>query len=244
MVNGENFEEKTNFDNRVFLRCAIKGMLGFLNGKFSWVNEFDSGPITVNVPFYHSLTGDNRFIMDSFYDDIPGKRVNMNTDVIPRGILTLKNWAVKQDEFTNPNVWLNHNIESGEDLTQIVAQVKAVPIKLGFTIDVIVDSEIDLFKAWQTFMDNMWIYRYFVYDYNRVPINAVFNFAADTENSIIREFKFGDLNLIKLTYNLDIHTFYPIFDFKNGFEANKGVNFILQMWQNNVPEVVNPSAIQ
>ncbi len=238
MINNEIPEDKTNFGNTIFLRCAIVGILGFLKDKFKWINQFDSGPVEVNIPFYHSLTGDQRFITDAFYDDIPGTRVNSNTDVIPRGILSLKNWADKPDEFTNPNIWLNHNIDSGDELKQIVTQVKAVPIRLGFTIDVILQSEIDLMKTWQTFMDNMWIYRYFTFDYNRLPINAVFNFKADTENSIIRDVKFGDTSAIKLSYNLDIHTFYPIFDNQNKFDANRGVRWILEIWQNsNLPAI-------
>jgi hypothetical protein len=39
---------------------------------------------------FGALTGSNRFIMDAFYDDIPDTKVNMNTDTIPRGVLTFK----------------------------------------------------------------------------------------------------------------------------------------------------------
>lgn len=231
MINNENFLDKTNQSN-VYLRDVIVGLLGFLRGRFKWTNIGDDGPYEVVLPVNCSLTGDNRYIIDAFYDDVPSKRVNMNTDQIPRGILTLKSWAIKPDEFTNPNIWINVNKEIDGELQQIVTQTKAVPIKLSFTLDTLVDNEIDVFKAWQTYMDNMFIYRYFTYDYAKIPINAVFNFVSDTENPVVREFKFGEQNTLKTTYNLDIHTFYPIFDLDNKFNANKGVQWIMQIWQN------------
>ena len=234
MVNNENFQDKTNF-NDVYLRDVILGFLGFLKDRFKWNYESEQGTSEFILPIHYSLTGDNRYIMDAFYDDVPEKRVNMNTDTIPRGIITLKSWAIKPDEFTNPNIWLNINREIDGELQQIVTMTKAVPIKLTFTLDTILDNEIDVFKCWQTYMDNMWIYKYFTYDYAKVPINAVFNFISDTENPMVRDFKFGDLNVLKTQYTFEIHTFYPIFDLDNRMKANSQVQWILQIWQNNTP---------
>ncbi len=232
MVNNENFNDKTNFDD-VYLRCVIVGFLGFLRNRFSWTNVGENGPYKVDLPINYSLTGDNRYIMDAFYDDIPQDRVNMNVDQIPRGIITLKSWAIKADEFTNPNIWYNINKENDEgDLVQIIAQIKAVPVKLTFSLETILDNEIDVFKCWQTYMENMWIYKYFAFDYKKLPINAVFNFMSDTDNPIVRDYKSPEgQEVLKTSYDFEIHTFFPIID-KNSYGANKGVNFILDIWQN------------
>lgn len=232
MVNNETHLDKTNFDN-IFLRNVILGFRGFLQNRFKWTNISENGPYEVDIPIYYSLLGDNRYVMDAFYDDIPDKRVNMNTDQIPRGVITLNSWAVKMDEFTNPNIWFNINAEIDDELQQIAVQTKAVPIKLTFTLDTILDNEIDVFKMWQTYMDNMWIYKYFVFDYNRIPINGVFNFTADTQNNIVRETSFGDVKALKVSYDFEIHTFYPIFDYNNKIKANDNAQFIIDIWQNN-----------
>lgn len=235
MVNNENFLDKTNYSD-VYLRNVIVGFLGFLKNRFKWTNVGENGPFEVVLPFHYSLTGDNRYIMDAFYDDVPDKRVNMNTDQIPRGMITLKSWAIKSDEFTNPNIWLNVNKEFDGELKQIVTQTKAVPIKLTFTLETVLDNEIDVFKCWQTYMDNMWIYRYFTFDYAKIPINAVFNFVADTENPIAREYKFGEAGAaLKSVYTFDVHTFYPIFDIENKLFANSQVQWIMQIWQGSTP---------
>lgn len=243
MPNNETFLDETNYDD-VFLRDVIKGFKGFLFERFKWVNKTENGPVIVKIPFYYSLTGDNRYIMDAFFDDVPQTRVNMNTDQIPRASVTLTSWAVKSDEFTNPNVWINVNKLVDGELSQSVMQTKAVPLKLTFTIDTVLDSELDIFKSWQTYMDNMFIYRYFTFTYARLPINAVFNFKGDTDNQMVRDFKFGDVNAYKTQHTIEIHTFYPIFDLEHKFLANKAVDFILKIWQDtNVPNIpVNGSS--
>lgn len=232
MINNEQFLDKTNFNN-IYLRQVIVGFLGFLKNRFTWTNTSEElGDIKIVLPIHHSLTGDNRYILDAFLDDVPDKRIETNTDQIPRGILTLKSWSIKPDEFCNPNIWLNVNKDIDGELTQIAAQTKAVPIKLTFTLDTLLDNQIDVFKLWQIYMDNMWMYRYFTFDYSNIPINAVFNFISDTENPIVRDFKYGDLEILKSQYSFDIHTFYPIFDNTTSINANKTVEWILQLWQN------------
>lgn len=224
---------KMNYDN-IFLRCAIVGFLGFMRNRFTWYNESEEqGKYEVKLPIHYSLTGDHRYIVDAFLDDMPDTRVNMNTDSIPRGVVTLTNWAVKPDEFTNPNIWLNVKKEIDDELVQVAAQVKSVPVKLTFQLDVITNSEIDVFKAWQIYMEGLWMYKYFTFDYRRFPINAVFNFVGDMDNPIAREYNFGtSKELIKSTYNFEVNTFFPIFDENNEQYANNVSNWITNIWQN------------
>lgn len=245
--NHEQHLDKTNYDN-VYLRQVITGFLGFLRNRFSWTNtSAEHGDVKVNIPIYYSLTGDSRYIMDAFYDDMPDKRINSNTDQVPRGVVTLKSWAIKPDEFTNPNIWFNVNTEIDDELVQVAMQTKAVPIKLTFTLETILDNEIDVFKAWQTYMDNMWIYKYITFDYNKVPINGVFNFNGDNENNIVRDISFEKKELLSSTYEFEIHTFYPIFDYNQKINANTQTQFIIDIWQqdqnNNLPPSSSTSNI-
>ena len=224
---------KMNY-NDVFLRCAISGFLGFLRNRFSWTNESEEqGQYLVELPIHYSLTGDNRYIMDAFFDDVPDKRVNMNTDSIPRGVVKLESWAIKPDEFTNPNIWLNVNKEMDDELIQVASQVKSVPVKLTFELNIITNNEIDVFKAWQVYMEGLWMYKYFSFDYKRIPINAVFNFIGDITNPIAREYNYGtSKELISSIYNFEVHTFFPIFDTNNEKYANNIASWITNIWQN------------
>jgi hypothetical protein len=225
MENNTTHLDKTNY-NDVFLRQAIVALLGYLRNRFAWTNiSKEHGEYLVQIPIHYSMTGKSRFILDSFYDDIPNTRVNMNTDQIPRGVLELKSWAINPDEFTNPNVWFNVNQEIDDELVSVAMQTKAVPMKLTFSLSTIVDNEIDVFKCWQTYMNIMWIYKYFTFEYNRVPINAVFQFVGDTDNNVARDYAFDKAELLKTEYIFEVHTYFPIFDYNNKIESNDFVYF-------------------
>lgn len=232
-----DFLDKSNFDD-VYLRNVIAGFLGFLKQRFFWYNESEElGKQKVDLLIYYSLLGDNRYIMDAFYDDAPDKRVNMNTDQIPRATIKLDSWSVKNDELTNTTIWLNLTKEENDELIEVAAQCKAVPVKLNFTLETVVDNEIDIFKAWQTYMENLYVYKYFSYDYNRMPVKAVFNFSGDTDNPLTREKTFGDKRELIISFPLEVHTFFPIFDNENDIENDKRVRYILDIFQNGQQDV-------
>ena len=58
---GEHF----NFED-VFFRDLTVCVLDTLEGQIKWVNRFSKGDYYVQVPIYYSLTGDERFLLDSF----------------------------------------------------------------------------------------------------------------------------------------------------------------------------------
>lgn len=233
MINHENFADVTNYSD-VWLRNMLVGFLAYLKNRVNWVNNFDTGPIPVNVPFYAALSGNGRFVLNSFKDDMSMDRVEMNTDQIPRGAVYLNNWSFKAEEFANPNIWINQQIElPDETLKEVVAMAKLIPMKISTHIDLVVDSEIDVMKAWAALVTPFMLYKYFTYSYQRLPINANFAFPADMTNPVVRDKTFGDksakANMV-IPIELDIHTVFPILDYKNQQTANKQVEWILQIW--------------
>ena len=58
-----------NFED-CFFRDLTVCVLDTLEGQIKWINRFSSGDKYVQVPIYYSLTGDERFLLDSFSDDI------------------------------------------------------------------------------------------------------------------------------------------------------------------------------
>lgn len=227
----KKFNDKKNF-SEVFLRNVIVGFLGFLQGKFNIITSSnENGKKSINVPVYYSFTGKNRYILDAFYDDIPDKRVQSNTDQIPRATIKLDSWNIKNDEFTNPNVWVEVEKVLNDEIFEFATQLKAVPIKLNFNLEIIVENEIDIFKLWEEYMKTIWIYKYFNFTYHRIPIQAVFNFIGDTDNEFVRDFNFGDANVnrFKMNYSFEVHTFFPLFDINrnNIKEYNNKSNYAM-----------------
>jgi hypothetical protein len=204
--------QKFNMDD-TFFRDLTVCLLDTLEGQIRWVNRFTSGDYQVNVPFYYSLTGDERFLLDSFADDIVSENrfVELNTDMIPRGHITLKNFNIVTDEFANPNVWLRMVVENEEEIRKILAKVRAIPITVNYDLEILLSNEIDVFKCSQAIMDTLWLYRFMYFEYNFMNIDAVILLPDNNTVEISREKNLTSDNNIKMTVSFEVQTYYPSF---------------------------------
>jgi hypothetical protein len=203
---------KFNFED-VFFRDLTVCVLDTLEGQVRWVNRFSSGDRPVNVPFYYSLTGDERFLLDSFSDDIVSNNrfVDLNTDIIPRGHLTMTGFNIKSDEFANPNVWLRMVVENEEEIRKILARVRAIPISVNYELTILLDSEIDTFKCAQAIMDTLWIYKFMYFEHNFMNIDAVILMPDTNQIEMSREKNLTSDNKVQLKASFEVSTYYPAY---------------------------------
>lgn len=204
--------ERFNFED-VFFRDLTTCVLDTMEGQVNWVNRFSTGDVYVKVPFYYSLTGDERFLLDSFQDDIVSNNrfVELNTDMIPRGHLTLTGFNIKSDEFANPNVWLRMVVEDATEIRRVLAKVRAVPISVNYDLTILLSSEVDIFKCSQAIMDTLWLYRFMYFEHNFMNIDAVMVLPDSNQIEISREKNLTSDNTIKMTVSFEVHTYYPAF---------------------------------
>ena len=201
-----------NFED-CFFRDLTVCVLDTLEGEIRWVNRFSSGDREVNVPFYYSMTGDERFLLDSFTDDIASNNrfVDLNTDIISRGHLTLTGFDIRSDEFANPNVWLKMVIENKEEIRKVLTKVRAVPVSVKYDLTILLSSEIDVFKCSQAIMDTLWLYRFMYFEHNFMNIDAVMLIPDSNQVEMNREKNFTSDNQIKLTLSFEVQTYYPAY---------------------------------
>jgi hypothetical protein len=219
--------EKFNFED-CFFRDLTVCVLDTLEGEIRWTNRFSSGDKEVNVPFYYSMTGDERFLLDSFTDDIVSNNryVDLNTDIIPRGHLTLTGYDIRSDEFANPNVWLKMVIENKEEIRKVLTKVRAVPVSVKYDLSILLASEIDVFKCSQVIMDTLWLYRFMYFEHNFMNIDAVMLIPDSNQVEINRDKNMTSDNQIKLTVSFEVQTYYPAYrkprlDQNSGGDKNK-----------------------
>jgi len=203
---------KFNFDD-CFMRDITVCVLDTLEGQVNWTNRFTSGDVEVKVPFYYSMTGDERFLLDSFTDDITSSNryVELNTDIIPRGHLTMTGFNIKSDEFANPNVWLKMVVENNVEIKKVLTKVRAIPISVSYDLAIVLSSEIDIFKCSQAIMDTIWLYRFMYFEHNFMNIDAVMIIPDTNQIDIVRDKNLTSDNMIKLTLSFEVHTYYPAF---------------------------------
>lgn len=215
---------KFNFED-TFFRDLTVCVLDTLENQIRWVNRFSSGDYEVNVPFYYSLTGDERFLLDSFQDDIVSENrfIELNTDIIPRGHLTLKDISVKSEEFKNPNVWLRMVVENDEEIKKVLSKIRAIPITVSYSLEILLSTEIDIFKCTQALLDTMWLYKYMYFEYNFMHIDAIMVLPDQNSIEINREKNLTSDNNIKMSINFNVETFYPAFRLDR--VSNDGVQY-------------------
>lgn len=204
------FDESFNYDD-VFLRDVTLGISKEFYRQLRWTNVWKDQKKLVTVPFFYSIVGDERFLLDAFVDDVPGKRPELNYDQIPRGIITLNSWGIKTSEFTNPNVPFYTYEEKNGELKKVVGKYKPLPLNFQYSIEILLDTEIDVWKCSQSIWDFFFKYKFFHIEYKSIRVDCNM-YLPDSKNiEIPRQIDglSGDTNK-KITFDLDVNTFYPI----------------------------------
>jgi hypothetical protein len=206
-----NIDHIYNYDN-VFLRMVGIAMGKTLSKGLRWINRFEDKKIRVLVPFYLPLVGEEDTVLDTFVDDVADRRVQLNTDQIPRGIITYQGASTNVTEFANPNQYLAQTSNINGDLKKVISKVKAVPIKINYNIDIRVATERDADLCVQKIWDVYFNYMYFRFDYYGLPLEGVFEWPSDNTIEINREDGMNtETRYKKISCSLIVNTYYPIF---------------------------------
>ena len=223
-------ENKFNWED-VFLRDLIVSFMDVLNDRIYWVNNWEDESKKIEVPFYYSVTGGDDFLLDSFVDDVPDKRIELNYDKIPRGIVTLTSWKIKSDQLTNPNVRISRFVENNAMLKRVVSKVRALPMNATFEVKIKVSSELDLFKAVQAFWNFIYQYQYFDFEHNFLRINAFLKIPDDNTNTVLREVRMDSPIYPEQTFTINIETYYPLYGDIENIPAIKRTLFKQFSWK-------------
>jgi hypothetical protein len=202
----------TNYDN-VFIRSCSLSVCRVWSKSIRWINRFEDGEkIRVLVPFYLSLVGDERFVLDAFVDDTLDKRIELNTDQIPRGIITFNGLNIKSGEFANPNQYLSQTVDINDEIRKIISKVKATPISITYNFEIKLATEIDADLCVQKIMDTYFNYQFFRFNYYGLNIVSYFKLPDDFQIEINREDSMTtESRYKKLTFSINVETYYPIF---------------------------------
>lgn len=206
--------EKYNYDDN-FFRMVSVALVKTLTNSITWINYFNDKKMRVVVPFYLSMASNDRFVLDAFVDDIPSSRIELNTDQIPRGIVEFKSFNSDSSNFANPNQYLSNKRIINGKLKNLIQKTKAIPIKINYDIDIVLNSEIDTLKASEKILNMLFNYIFFNIDYYGIKIDAVFNLPDDKDIVIEREINMDTDPKKHIKFPLTISTYYPVFIVEN-----------------------------
>lgn len=204
-----------DYDNQ-FIRMILISLAKTLTKSIRWINYFkpkgeETGRTRVLIPFYSSLTGEERTVLDAFVDDIVDKRVTMNTNQFQRGMIIFNGFSTRSNEFANPNQYLAEKKNINGVLRKIISKVKAVPVTLSFDIEIQLATQNEVAKCSQKILDMFYNYMFFNIDYYGLKIDALITLPDDKSITINREINYEADRKKEIKFSLDVNTHYPIF---------------------------------
>ena len=202
--------EQRNYDD-IYFRMIGASLVKTLHTSVTWINYFHDKKIRVVVPFYLSLPGSDKYLLDAFVDDIVGERLELNTDQIPRGIVTFKSFSTDTSSFANPNEYLLNKREINGEMKAFLQKTKAVPIKINYDVDIVLNSEIDTLKCSEKLINTLFNYMFFNLDYHGMKIDAVFTLPDDKDIEIQRDVTLDSDVKKTIKFSLEVNSYYPIF---------------------------------
>lgn len=239
------YNEKKNIDD-VFLRGVILGALSYMRDKIVIRNTMENRGYAVNVPFFFSLTGDERYIQDKFIDWMePNCREEMqkaegNYDPIPRGVLKYTGSSTRNDALTNPYVRSTYNKEENGEVKGHSAYTEWRPKTYNFDVEIICDGLLESSKIEDELDTKFYKSEPYNFSYKGFTIYCQIQFPEQNSLEKQYDFTYGDKDSIftKLTFSIEIESYKPIIDETTEFHLGKTMQAIqVASGEINLPEV-------
>lgn len=205
-------DHQYNFDDS-FFRMITLSLAKTLNKNITWVYYFASGKKCVTVPVYNATSGQERFLLDAFVDDIVDNRVELDTTQYQRCVISLENISTKSEEFANPNVLLPKRFKLNNKIKEMWNKVKAVPVTITYKVEYKLDSENEIYKCMEKILYMLFNYRIFRMNYFGMTLENVLTLPDEKEITINRDIGGLDTDTKKsINFTLTVSSYYPIWE--------------------------------
>lgn len=223
-----SYNLKFNKDDSV-VRHIIVGLLADLNSKLSFWRQINQDErVIVDVPFYYAIAGDENFLRDNFlFSTLNGENCDPdptvadgNYDRVPRGIVNLTSIAIDPSKLVNKrNLGQYNMITSNGEFKSYVAEFEMIPVNIGVDIEIVLSSQLDMFKVTEAIIKKMYKANFYNIDAGHLDegtyrISSEYMMPDDYSQERPVEYGFDDKQNHKVTFSLEINSFIPSFDFE------------------------------
>lgn len=208
-----SYNQEFNRDN-VILRYIIVSLLAELRNKVYYFNRIDEDTLSkINVPFYYSVTGDERFLVDNFlYDAIEDGKAIGDYEVVPRGMVQLNSMAIDTGSMTNKFVRSEFVREYQGQLKTYMLETMFVPFDLTFGITVVCSDNIEMLKVTESIISKLYKATLFQVDLGMFRVESSMQVPEDYSQDRAFEFTFTDKKEFNVTFDIQVKTFMPVFE--------------------------------
>lgn len=197
-----------------YLRHIVAALLNELNGKIYYYNVLDEDTkAKINVPFYYSVTGQERFLLDNFlFDNIEEGKAIGDYEKIPRGIIQLESSSIDSSSLINKFVRTQIIRPYKGQLKTFALMTQAIPVTLSFNVTVVVSNTIELFKVTESLVTKLYKNNLFYVDYGGFQAQSNFSLPEDLSMNQMFEYGFTERKEYKVTFTLEVKSFFYVFE--------------------------------
>lgn len=228
-----NIEHKNTKD--ILIRNVTIALLDLLNRKCE-VQQVVSGKIqTHTVPFFYHFGNDENFMKDFFMEMPHGCKIpdhaEGNFEQNPKGTLKFTGINVKPGEITNKFIRgtvkkAERNENDQKILKAYSAYLFALPININYEATIYADTMNQGMQITESIMEEFYKQYILYFQYKGVRVPAQYEFPDTSTLEKLFDFKYDDNQKLKITFDILMETFYPIFDDKTmRFKGNRIMEF-------------------
>jgi hypothetical protein len=207
------YNSEFNKDNTI-LRYMIVALLAELKDKVYYYNQVDEDTLTkIPVPFFYSITGDSRFLMDNFlYDaEASGKAIG-DYETVPRGIIQLTGISIDSGSQTNKFARGEFVSEWEGILKTFSLETNFLPLNMSFDCTVVCSSNLEMLKVTESLMSKLYKNSLFQVDLGMMRVQGSFAVPEDYTQNRLFEFQLNDKKEWSVTFPIEVSSFMPVFE--------------------------------
>jgi len=237
----------------VYLRYIVIALLAELRNKVYFYNYVDGSKVKIEVPFYYSVTGQERFLLDKFlFEALDKDKAVGDYERVPRGIIELDSASIDSGSLVNKFV-------RGEFLKKINGVLKTfslntqlIPLNLNFKATIVANNNLEMFKIFQGVISTLYKASNFYVDMGGFRVQSSVVIPEDLNQTRPVEFGFSDRKEYLIDFSLEVKSF--TFIFENGIQLadlefiiggeGEGIGLLRsdgQIYFGNVMETINLS---
>ncbi len=201
-----------------YTRHIIGAFLSELSDRVYWYNVIDEdSKLKINVPFYYSVSGQERFLLDNFlFDNLEEGKAIGDYEKIPRGIIQLESMSIDSESLINKFVRTQIIRPYNGQLKTFALMTQSIPIIINFNVTIIISNTLELFKATESLISSLYKNNMFYVDYGGFQAQSTFSLPTDFSKEQPFEFSFNEKKEYKITFDIEVRSFFYVFE--NGLQ--------------------------
>lgn len=207
------YNQEFNKDNTI-IRYIIVATLAELRNRVYYYNQIDEDTLQkIPVPFYYSVTGDDRFLADNFlYDAVAEGRAIGDYEVVPRGIIQLNSLTIDSGAQTNKFVRGEFVRENNGVLRTFSLETNFLPLTLTFGVTVVCSNNLEMLKVTEAILSKLYKTTMFSVDLGMTRVQASLAVPEDYGQERLFEFALNDKKEFNVTFDIEVKSFMPAFE--------------------------------